>query len=36
MAKKRDYFWWIVLGFMIGIPVLNRGFWMLVAKLGGI
>ena len=33
MTKKRDYFWWIIVGFMIAVPVVNRLFWELVAKI---
>ena len=36
MTKKRDYFWWIIVGFMVSVPVLNQVFWMLVGKLAGI
>ena len=33
MTKKRDYFWHLIIGFMIAVPVLNRLFWMMVGKL---
>ena len=36
MTKKRDYFWHIIIGFMIAVPVLNRLFWMMVVKLNQI
>ena len=36
MTKKRDYFWWIIVGFLIGIPVLNQLFWMMIVKLNQI
>ena len=26
MKKERDYFWWIIVGFMIAVPVLIRLF----------
>ncbi len=36
MTKKRDYFWHIIIGFMITLPVLNQLFWMMIVKLNQI